>query len=59
MLNVLLNATLCDRVDYPECNASFCEECDRQGQEQGKSYFGHITTYIFIMHVAKYHSMHV
>ena len=59
MLSVLLNAILFDRVDYMDSNATFCEECYRQGQEQGKLQFDHTTSYIFLMHVENYHPMHV
>jgi hypothetical protein len=52
----MLIGAMFDRIDCPECAASFCEDCDRQDQQEGKWYFDHTHTYIFYMHyVKKYH----
>ena len=53
MCNGVLIGAMFARIDCPECSASFCEDCDRLEQGQGKSHFAHTITYIFlIMHVA-------
>ena len=52
-VQTVLIATLFDHIDFPECSASYCEECDHLEQGQGKSHFGHTITYTFLlMHVA-------